>query len=486
MAVDSHSTSLNSSIGGVGGGSSSGSHTTTTTTTTSSSSQQPQQQQQPQQLNIPTLFGASVERIDLVPLKKQLELVLKENSEAYWDWIRKFFAAKLSKIELDYYVKLYISENNLHLHNSFFKAILQNALYAKTPPPINQENRLKRKSSSSSSSKTKDKSSSSSSKKADKKKEATEKGKAPPSKKLRPNKKPSSSSNLAQPLSASTAAATTVKSKHLYPKYSFYASEVKSLKSRMESIVEEQGLTGISKQSIIYMKFAIEQYLSNILSSTVPHFKSSLAISPPPPSATSPDNDDENISKLNQKLPPSHLLYQYDLDDIQVEDMNTNNNNSNNNDFIQQTEENALLHSISNNSNNDNNSSEHNTTTTTPSLDDIGQGEVMIGIETSAASTTPTITTATEETANCNNNNNNNNNNNLIDDSSTLHYNTLQTPNKPVNFSSIFDFNSFNQHQQIHTQLQQQHQQSKYIQSTNPLLTQKIVILSNTRRHIHI
>jgi len=214
MAVDSHSSSLNNSGSSV---------PSTTTTTTTSSSQQ--QQQQP---NIPTLFGTSTERIDLTPLKKQLDAILKENSETYWDWIRKFFAGKLSKIELDYYVRLYITDNNLHLHNSFFKAILQNALYAKTPPPISQENRLKRKSSSTtstttatpkSSSSSKEKSSSSSSKKADKKKEATEKGKAQPSKKLRPSKRSTSTSNLTQ---SSTAA--SLKSKHLYPKCKYIKS----------------------------------------------------------------------------------------------------------------------------------------------------------------------------------------------------------------------------------------------------------------------
>lgn len=41
------------------------------------------------------------QRIDLQSLKYKMNIVLKENARQYWDLLRKFMQAKLSKRELD-------------------------------------------------------------------------------------------------------------------------------------------------------------------------------------------------------------------------------------------------------------------------------------------------------------------------------------------------------------------------------------------------
>eukprot|EP01133_Synstelium_polycarpum_P016891 gene16891-20085_t len=85
---------------------------------------------------LPTINGVTIERVDLIPLKKQLGVALKDNVDLYWDCVKRYFQGKLSKNELNFHVHAYLTESNIHLHNAFFKAVIYNSFYAKTAAPI--------------------------------------------------------------------------------------------------------------------------------------------------------------------------------------------------------------------------------------------------------------------------------------------------------------------------------------------------------------
>ena len=55
------------------------------------------------------------ERVDLLSFKTKLRLVLKENASEYWECLKKFTQAKLTKKELDTYARsvLVTDENGL-------------------------------------------------------------------------------------------------------------------------------------------------------------------------------------------------------------------------------------------------------------------------------------------------------------------------------------------------------------------------------------
>ncbi|KYR01854.1 hypothetical protein DLAC_01871 [Tieghemostelium lacteum] len=238
------------------------------------------------------LFNTTQDRINLIPLKKQLDSILKEHTDTYWDYIKKFFQGKLSKRELDHYVSTFLQDHNkinnlVFHHNALFKAILQNSLYSRSAPSVSEYIKVgsKRKSLSSSSNGKGDK--------KDKSKKKDDKSYLKSSHKKLKSKKSSS-------LSVSTN--RFKQKKQNFPKYSLYSNSTQYLKSKMEDIALESGITSISVQSVIYMKFALEQHLSNILKKLRPNHQYSA------------DKDDQQQQQQQQKKQLEiSQLYQYQL-----------------------------------------------------------------------------------------------------------------------------------------------------------------------------
>jgi len=72
----------------------------------------------------------------LQSFKSKLKLVLKENANEYWECLKKFTQAKLTKAELDTYARAVLhSDENVALHNLFIKSIFNNA-YCPYGPPL--------------------------------------------------------------------------------------------------------------------------------------------------------------------------------------------------------------------------------------------------------------------------------------------------------------------------------------------------------------
>ncbi|KAN0016054.1 hypothetical protein ACTFIU_006006 [Dictyostelium citrinum] len=305
-------------------------------------------------INIPTPYETSLERIDLIPLKKQLDAVLKDRSEDYWEWIRKYLCGRLSKRELDYYVTTNLNEPNLHLHNTFFKAVIFNAFYSKTSPTIIEQTKVpisstnqtatnnslpaKRKLSSSTNSTTKEKkdkkdtsSTSSTSSSASSSSSSKRKKEKNPTKRPRREKKDSAPSISGSSSSLTTSSSLKLKQKKkLFPKYSLFSSQLQPLKNKMEEIASENGLQGISKQSIIFMKLALEQHILNFLRKSKPHIQLSL-----PNSYSIPPN---------QLPPPSPFLDYFfsNIDNTQSNDNNDNSQNDENSKYINNNVNNHL------------------------------------------------------------------------------------------------------------------------------------------------
>eukprot|EP01116_Phalansterium_solitarium_P007565 TRINITY_DN20304_c0_g1_i1.p1 TRINITY_DN20304_c0_g1~~TRINITY_DN20304_c0_g1_i1.p1 ORF type:complete len:266 (+),score=86.09 TRINITY_DN20304_c0_g1_i1:236-1033(+) len=81
------------------------------------------------------------ERVDLQSFKDKLKLVLNDNAASYWDCLKKFTQAKLTKKELDQYAQtILVTSENIALHNLFIQSILNNAMCALGPhtsvPPV--------------------------------------------------------------------------------------------------------------------------------------------------------------------------------------------------------------------------------------------------------------------------------------------------------------------------------------------------------------
>ncbi|XP_019417165.1 PREDICTED: uncharacterized protein LOC109328244 [Lupinus angustifolius] len=76
-------------------------------------------------------------RIDLGELRAQIVKKLGvEKSKLYFYYLNRFLSQKLSKTEFDKLCFRILGRENLPLHNHFIKAILKNAIQAKTPPPV--------------------------------------------------------------------------------------------------------------------------------------------------------------------------------------------------------------------------------------------------------------------------------------------------------------------------------------------------------------
>ncbi|MCO5605877.1 hypothetical protein L7F22_060061 [Adiantum nelumboides] len=88
----------------------------------------------------PSLKGSeewhNMDRIDLLELKGRIvKQVGAEKANRYFSHFKSFLSSRLSKVELDKFVVMTIGKENVGLHNQFVKAILTNAVKAKTPPP---------------------------------------------------------------------------------------------------------------------------------------------------------------------------------------------------------------------------------------------------------------------------------------------------------------------------------------------------------------
>ena len=75
-------------------------------------------------------------RVDLAVRKQTLDALLGDatTSQTYWNLVEKYLLVKLSKSELDAFVIEKLGRRNLHVHNDFFLAVLQNAMADELPP----------------------------------------------------------------------------------------------------------------------------------------------------------------------------------------------------------------------------------------------------------------------------------------------------------------------------------------------------------------
>ncbi|EGG14439.1 hypothetical protein DFA_12211 [Cavenderia fasciculata] len=369
----------------------------------------------------PPINGIEMERIDYIPLKKQLNNVLKDKADMYWDTLKQFFTGRMTKRELDHFVLLYLTESHLKLHNAFIRALLQNSLYANTPPtqtldppkPIPKKKILtyqqpvqpaqsKDKEPSGKGHRSKDKKGRSSSSLSSADTAATT---TTTSKSKKPKAPSSSSSSLSSSTSSrrvskagnnnttTTETSLQTKEKRTHPKYSLlYSPEVQSLKDRMETIACESGLNGVSRQSVIYMMLALERHIKDILYNSNPQLtdkqdKHHYFYHTPIPTDFDDEDDyssDDEFLPPNQRPPPQYLAYQYD---------------SIRNELFNQKQEKEQQKRIDN----------HPTTSglTLKSYNQQENEDIQLDNNNDETSTTNT----TDQT-NSNNNNNNNNNNN--------------------------------------------------------------------------
>eukprot|EP01139_Manchomonas_bermudensis_P003742 Amastigsp_a12222_14.p1 type:complete len:307 gc:universal Amastigsp_a12222_14:39-959(+) len=77
-------------------------------------------------------------RVDLQTITTPLMLVLQGNKSGYVECLRKYFARKLSKAELDRYVTTVLGTEHLYLHNLFISSILVNAQSPELPQSLSE------------------------------------------------------------------------------------------------------------------------------------------------------------------------------------------------------------------------------------------------------------------------------------------------------------------------------------------------------------
>jgi len=221
-----------------------------------------------------------MKRVNLSELKEHLGNILKENASQYWECLRKYTQAKLSKWELDSYARAVLGEENVPLHNEFIKAILLNALVG---PPAGSE--LTKKTSPS----KKDLIPSSPG-------EALRTDlKSSPSKRKKKSHKSSSKANASlyslkdrkhlagllkrvkQDVNGLIGAPPTVTprrpvvyNKILDPTMHFVSPTFYSLKSKMLRAATDAGLTDVSNDSVTFMMKAVELHMKRILGKCLP------------------------------------------------------------------------------------------------------------------------------------------------------------------------------------------------------------------------
>jgi hypothetical protein len=200
-------------------------------------------------------------RVDLASIKNRLQAVLKDKGNTYWQYLRKYVQAKLSKKELDYYARSLLGEDNIWLHNTFIRSILINAR-CPFPPVIAQTTTKSLK------------------KKQPPKESVAVSTSQSPAKKPPSKKKAATTTTQRQPAAGTKAASksatdkTKQQVKRLVPaKEVPLQPEYLVLRQRMQRIVTEAGLKGLTNDAIRCMMLAIEQYIKRVVGSSKPHYR---------------------------------------------------------------------------------------------------------------------------------------------------------------------------------------------------------------------
>jgi len=234
------------------------------------------------------LFMHEPGRLDLSAIKGRLQVALKEKAGAYWEYLRKFVQLKLSKREFEYYARSLLGEDNIWIHNVFIRSIISNAR-CPYPPVIPQ-----------------------SPARPAKKKQILVPIKEPltlspqnntpqlANKKPTPKKKkttnapsaPTSTAQQPQPTRVPappkpTARTKQVASKKPHPsplKEGPLTADHAVLRQKMQRIVTDAGLSGLTHDSIRLMMLAVEAYVKRIIHSSKPVYRPH----PPKPDHTKP------------------------------------------------------------------------------------------------------------------------------------------------------------------------------------------------------
>jgi len=234
-----------------------------------------------------------MERVDLLSFKAKMRCILKDNDARYWEMLKKFSQAKLTKRELDEMAKQLLgSDDNLIFHNLLIKSIVNNAYCSYGPPAIPPS--------------------------LDKKGLVVNQKKAKKEKKLlkpksgkpdlaTPTKKGIELAPITSTTSTTTTTQTPVSQTPLQqsaaiqlpvvtvpgclinrPEFNMHilnSPDLLLLRNRMHRTAAEKGLSHVSNESVLAMMSAVEQYLKQILQNV----RAEERIQPPSyPSASPP------------------------------------------------------------------------------------------------------------------------------------------------------------------------------------------------------
>ena len=76
-------------------------------------------------------------RIDTAELKVRIETKIGEKkAEKYFNLLDRYLSRQVSKLEFDRICVDLIGRQNISIHNELIRAIVSNAAFSKTPPPI--------------------------------------------------------------------------------------------------------------------------------------------------------------------------------------------------------------------------------------------------------------------------------------------------------------------------------------------------------------
>eukprot|EP00736_Rhodelphis_marinus_P003317 Rmarinus@m.10557 len=87
---------------------------------------------------------ARARRLDLEPLRQELNKRAGKRAGLYWESLRRFLYTKLSKKELDKNVQNILGEENVKYHNLFIRAILTNTILSSPPPSLGKGDKKKK------------------------------------------------------------------------------------------------------------------------------------------------------------------------------------------------------------------------------------------------------------------------------------------------------------------------------------------------------
>lgn len=208
---------------------------------------------------------SGVPRVDLNPIKDRLKLVLKDQASHYWELLRKFVQAKLSKKEFDYLAKGILGEDHVPLHNLLIRSILSNARCA-FPPVVSQTAVRQHKGKG----------------KIPLVKESAVNNNATPlpptaggNKKISAKKKGvtatgAQKTGTAGPVKAPPKGKPSAAPRRPITKEIPLGPEYTVLRQRMQRVATEAGLAGLTQDSIRVMMTAVETYAKRIMHSSKP------------------------------------------------------------------------------------------------------------------------------------------------------------------------------------------------------------------------